>query len=62
MQQTAGFSKRVKAPEVFKPDRRADESQKWQGWKFAFENFVGVIDPTMAKRQVKRLMRSLWPT
>ena len=48
-QQVAGFSTHIKAPEVFKPETRGDEVQKWQDWKFAFENFVGVVDPTMAE-------------
>ncbi len=48
-QQVAGFSKHIKVPEVFKPETRGDEVQKWQDWKFAFENFVGVVDPIMAQ-------------
>ncbi len=47
--QVAGFSKHIKAPEVFKPETRGDEVQKWQDWKFALENCVGVVDPTMAQ-------------
>ena len=47
--QVAGFSKHIKAPEAFKPETLGDEVQKWQDWKFAFENFVGVVDPTMAQ-------------
>ena len=57
-QQVAGFSKHIKAPEVFKPETRGDEVQKWQDWKFAFENFVGVVDPTMAQEMKDAAQKS----
>ena len=57
-QQVAGFSKHIKAPEVFKPETRGDEVQKWQDWKFAFENFVGVVDPIMAQEMKDAAQKS----
>ena len=48
-QRQSSFSKHIKAPEVFKPETRSDELQKWEDWKFSLENFVGVIDGEMLR-------------
>ena len=48
-QQQAGFSRHIKAPDAFKAETRSEELQKWQDWKFAFENFIGMIDSQLLK-------------
>ena len=59
-QRTTGFSKHVKTPEVFKPETRAEELAKWQDWRFAFENFIGVIDNDVL-REMKQIVTRAAP-
>ena len=46
-QKSAGFNKHIKTPETFKPESRSEELGKWQDWRFAFENFIRILDDGM---------------
>ena len=46
-QRSAGFNKHIKTPETFKPESRGEELGKWQDWRFAFENFIRILDDGM---------------
>ena len=46
-QKSAGFNKHIKMPGTFKPESRSEELGKWQDWRFAFENFIRILDDGM---------------
>ena len=48
-QRSAQWSKWVKAPEVFKPETRAQELQPWDEWKFSFSHYVKAVDTEMGR-------------
>ena len=48
-QRHSSFSKHIKSPEVFKPETRSEELQKWEDWKFSMETFIGVVDGEMLR-------------
>lgn len=48
-QRHTSFAKHIKPPEVFKPEARSEELQKWEDWKFSMENFIGVVDGEMLR-------------
>ena len=48
-QRHSSFTKHIKSPEVFKPETRSEELQKWEDWKFSMENFIGVVDGEMLR-------------
>ena len=48
-QRHSSFSKHIRSPEVFKPETRSEELQKWEDWKFSMENFIGVVDGEMLR-------------
>ena len=47
-QSAATWSRRVKTPDIFKPDTRDQELKQWNDWKFGFINYVKSIEPSMA--------------
>ena len=47
-QSAAAWSRRVKTPDIFKPDTRDQELKQWNDWKFGFINYVKSIEPNMA--------------
>ena len=47
-QSAQGWARRLKAPDVFKPDGRDAELKLWGDWKFSFLNYVKGLDPSTA--------------